>query len=201
MKYWISDRITIWYIPTRCSFACSVTSYPQLCDPINIRRVTANNAQCLVLFHSNSKNIDQITKWRIGGERACKPASFTYISYCDTIRTQVPNWSQNSEFAKFCNQPINRNFSVVQSFDGAEHAATVPVRLQPGPGTKLQIWNGCYHKIILFWSFRLNYWMPVIFVGKFLGCGCCVSPSSSDSSPISLIISSAGGGRMSPRGR
>jgi len=52
--------------------------------------------------------------------------------------------------------------------------------------------------IILFWSFHWKCWKPVVIVGKLLGFGCCVSASSSESSPISWNISSAGGGRMVP---
>jgi len=39
IKYSSSDRITIWYIRKRCSFACSFTTCSPLCDPINIRWV------------------------------------------------------------------------------------------------------------------------------------------------------------------
>jgi len=95
-----SDRITIWYIRNRCSFACSFTFYPPLCNPIIIRCITVKNAQFSELFHSNSTNIDWIAKWRIGGERACKSGSFTYISYCDMIRTHILNWSPSSELAR-----------------------------------------------------------------------------------------------------
>jgi len=49
--------------------------------------------------------------------------------------------------------------------------------------------------IILLWSFRSNFWKPAFVVGKLVGFGRSVSTSSSDSSPISLIISSSGGGR------
>jgi len=33
-------------------------------------------------------------------ERASKIASFTNISYCNTIGTQIPNWSQSVQFTK-----------------------------------------------------------------------------------------------------
>ena len=100
IKYLSSDRITIWYIRKRCSFWCSFTTHSPICDPITIHCVTLKNAQFLAQFHSNSTNSDLITNWRMGGERASRTASFTYISYCDTIRTQILNWSQSSEFAK-----------------------------------------------------------------------------------------------------
>jgi len=100
IKYLSSDRITIWYIRKRCSFACSFTSCSPLCDPINIHWVAVKSHRKLGVFGSDATNIDWITKWRLGGVRACKTASFTYISYCDTIRTQILNWSQSAEFTK-----------------------------------------------------------------------------------------------------
>jgi len=54
--------------------------------------------------------------------------------------------------------------------------------------------------IILFWSCCWNFWKPVFVMGKLVGFGRPVLPWSSDSSPISWIMSSAGGGRMSSRG-
>jgi len=93
IKYLSCDRITIWYIHKRCSFRCSFTSYSPICNPITIRCVALKNAKFPALFHSNSTNSERIANWRKGGERACKTASFTYISYCDTIATQIPNWS------------------------------------------------------------------------------------------------------------
>jgi len=58
------------------------------------------NSRFSLFIHGNSINIDRIANWRQGGETACKTASFKYISYCDTIRTQIHNWSQCTEFAK-----------------------------------------------------------------------------------------------------
>jgi len=46
------------------------------------------------------KNSDRIANWRMGGEKACKTATFTYISYCDRITIQILNFSQSSEFVK-----------------------------------------------------------------------------------------------------
>jgi len=51
-------------------------------------------------FVADAINSDQIANWRMGGESASKTASFRYISYSDTITTQILNWSQSSEFAK-----------------------------------------------------------------------------------------------------
>ena len=114
IKYLSSDCTTIWYIHKRCSFACSFTSFSPLCDPINIRCITAKNAQFLSYFHCNLLKIDQIAKWRIGGETACKTASFMYISYFDLIRTEILNWSQSSELANLWNWPKYRGFSAVR---------------------------------------------------------------------------------------
>jgi len=100
IKYMSSDHITIWYICGWCRFACSFSSYSPLCNPINIHCITAKHVQFSALIHSNSSNIDRIAKWRIGSGWACKTASFTYISDCDTIRTQILNWSQSSDYAK-----------------------------------------------------------------------------------------------------
>jgi len=36
----------------------------------------------------------------MGGERLPETASFTYISYCDMITTQILNWSESSEYTK-----------------------------------------------------------------------------------------------------
>ena len=143
IKYLSCDWITIWYIHIRCSFAYSFTSDSPLCDPISIHRVTGKNAQLLALFHHNSTNIDQIAKWRLGGERACKTASITYIWYCDTIRTQIHNRSQISEFAKRWNRPNNRGFSAVHICDRVKPVESVPVWFEPGPRTEPRIWNRC----------------------------------------------------------
>jgi len=97
----------------------------------------------LGVFRSETTNSDCIANWRMGGERASKTASFKYISYCDTIPTQILNWSQSAEFVKMWNQPKNRGFSVVRFFDGVKPVGTVPVRFQPGPGTEPPIWNRC----------------------------------------------------------
>jgi len=94
-------------------------------------------------FRSDTTNSDHIADRRIGGERASKTASFTYISYCDTIKIQILNWSQSTEFAKMWNRPKNRGFGMVRFFDGVKPVATVPVRFQPGPGTESPIWNRC----------------------------------------------------------
>jgi len=143
IKHLSSDRITIWFIRKSCSFACSFTSYSPLCYRINLRHVTAKNAQFSVLFHCTATNIDWIAKCRRGGERTCKTASFTYKSYCDTIRTQIFNWSQSWDLENLWNRPKNRGFGVVWFFDVVKPVAKVPVRFQPGPGTKPRIWNCC----------------------------------------------------------
>jgi hypothetical protein len=41
----------------------------------------------------------------MGGESASKTAYCTYISHCDTIRTQTLNCSQTAAFTKMLNQP------------------------------------------------------------------------------------------------
>jgi len=100
IDYLSSDRITTWSICTGCSFACSFTTYSPLCNPINIHCITVNNVGFSAVYHSDSTNIDCIAMWRIGGKWACKTASITYISRCETIITQILNSSQSSEFAK-----------------------------------------------------------------------------------------------------
>jgi len=100
IKYFSSDHITIWYICKRYSSACSFTPFSPICDQINIRWVTPKNEQFAVWFHSNSTNINRIANWSKAGERACRTASCMYISYCGTIRTEILNWSQSSEFKK-----------------------------------------------------------------------------------------------------
>jgi len=104
IKYLSFDCTTIWYIRKRCTVSCSFTSRSSICDPINIHWVTSKNAQLWVFFHSNSTTSTRIANWRIGGERASKTESFTYIWYCDTIRTQILNWSQSSDCAKMRNR-------------------------------------------------------------------------------------------------
>jgi len=96
-RYLSSDRITIWYIRTRCSFGYSFTTCCPICDPINIHWVTAKITQILALFHSNSTNIDRIANWSAGATSARKSSAFTCISSCDTIRTQILNWSPRSD--------------------------------------------------------------------------------------------------------
>ena len=80
-----------------CRFGCSFTSRSPICDPINIGWVKAKIVQYWALFHSDSRNINRIAQCWTGGERASKTAQFTHISYCDTIRTQICNWSPSTE--------------------------------------------------------------------------------------------------------
>jgi len=143
IKYLSYDHITIWYIRKWCCFACSSTSYPPLCDPINIRWVAVKWRRKLSVFRCDPTNIDWITNLRTGGGRACNTTSLTHISYCDTIRTQILNWSKSSELAKLRNQPKNRGFVAVLFFGGVKPVAMVPVRFQPEPGTEPRIWNWC----------------------------------------------------------
>jgi len=100
IKYLSSGRITIWYICKRCRSRCLFTSDSPICDLSTIRWVAVKQRRKLGDFWSDSTNIDQIANWRMGGQRASKTASFTHISYCDTIKTQILNWSQSSEFVK-----------------------------------------------------------------------------------------------------
>ena len=53
----------------------------------------------LGVFQIDSAIIDRIANRRKGGKRASNTASFTHISHCDTIETQILNWRQSSEFA------------------------------------------------------------------------------------------------------
>ena len=91
---------TICYIGKRCSFRCSFTSNSPVCNRITSRWVASKNAACSLQYHSNSTNSKQIIHWRMEGEWASKTASFTYISYCDTITTKILNWRQSTELAK-----------------------------------------------------------------------------------------------------
>jgi len=100
IKYLCCVRTTIWYIHKWCSFRCSSISYSPICDTIIVCWVISKIAQFCALFHSNSMNSDPIAHWTMGGGRASKTASFTYIWYCDTITTQMLNCSQSSEFGK-----------------------------------------------------------------------------------------------------
>ena len=133
------DCITIWYIHKSCSFACSFTCYSPMCDLINFHSVTWKPAHLPVLFHSESMNIDQIANWRKAGERAFTTAPCTYISDCDTIRTEILNWNQSSEFAKLWSQLKNYGFCAVWVLDGVSPVASVPVQFQPGPWTEPQL--------------------------------------------------------------
>jgi len=141
IKYFSSACITIWYILKRCSFACSFTSSSPICDQINIHWFSVKECLKFGVFRSDPTNTDRIAIWRQGGERICKTASFMYISYCDTIRTQILNYSQSAEFANLWNRPKHPGVSKVQCFDGVKPVATVPGQFQPGPGTELRIWN------------------------------------------------------------
>ena len=118
-------------------------SISSICNPINNCWVTLKNGQFLAWFHSNATNSAWIPNWRMGVDRVSKRASCTYISYCDMIRTHMPNWSQSSGFAKISNEPRIRGFDVVWYFDGAKSVAMVPVRLQPRTRTEPPSWNHC----------------------------------------------------------
>jgi len=151
IKYLSSDRITIWYTLTVCSVGWSFTSHCPICDLINIHWVTANHPRYWPLFQSHSTNTDGIAHWRTGGGRASKTACFTYILYCETIRTPILNWGQSAESTKMWNRPKNCGFGGVRFFDGVKPVTMVPVQFYPGPGTEPSIWNRCYH-----------YWNPTV---------------------------------------
>jgi len=100
INYLSSNRITIWYTCTSCSFARSVTSCSPICNLINICWVTANKPPILRVI---SKKLSQYwldRKLETTGETTCRIASFTFISYCDMIRTQILNSSHRTGFAK-----------------------------------------------------------------------------------------------------
>jgi len=104
IEYLCSDRITICYIHKTCRFACSFTSCSPISDQINVGWVAVKLSQKLGILNSDSTKIDRIANWRTGGKRACNTAYFTYISYCDMIRTQILNQRLCSELAKLWNQ-------------------------------------------------------------------------------------------------
>jgi hypothetical protein len=108
-----SDHITICYIHKRFSIWNLFTSQSPICDSINIHWVTVKNAQLSLVRYNYSRKIDQIANWRMWDQQTSKTASFTYISYCDPIRTQIFNWRQSSEVAKIWNHPKNHRFGGV----------------------------------------------------------------------------------------
>jgi len=61
----------------------------------------------------------------MGGDSASKTASSTYISYCDTITTQILNWSQRAQFTKMWNRPKNHGFGAVRFVEGIKPVPTV----------------------------------------------------------------------------
>jgi hypothetical protein len=73
----------------------------------------------------------------MGGERASKTASFTYILYYDTITTQILNWSQSTECPKLFNQPKNCGFGAVRFFwcgkTRCHSSSSVPTRTRNQP--------------------------------------------------------------------
>jgi hypothetical protein len=100
IKYLSCDRITKWYIGKTYNFKYTVDSHCPIFDPITIPYVVSKKTPFSVLFHINSTNSYQISIWRVWGERPSTTASFTYVSYSDTLTTQILNWSQRSEFTK-----------------------------------------------------------------------------------------------------
>ena len=76
----------------------------------------------------------------MGGERAFKTEYFMYILYCDTIRTQILNWSNRFGGGTGHKTVV---LGAVRFFDWVKPVATVPVRFQPGTGTEPQIWILC----------------------------------------------------------
>jgi len=162
IEYLSSDHITIWYICKRCSFAHYLASVSPISDLINIGWVTTNNAQLSALFDRNSTNIERIANWRHAAKRAYKIASFTYISYCDRIRTPILNWNQSAEIGKLWNRPKNHGVSAVRFFAGLKPIAMVSVWFQPRPGTELRMWNRCWH---YWWIFRKHVGEPAMTRG------------------------------------
>jgi len=61
-------------------------------------------------------NSYRIVNWRMRGDGPSKMASFMYISYCDTITTQIYNSTERSDFAstRLCciNKPGQKNTSL-----------------------------------------------------------------------------------------
>jgi len=78
-------------------------------------------------------NCAQIAHWRMAGERASNTVSFTYISYCHTIRTQIHNWSESSVFAKMWNCLKSSGFDAVQYLVRVRVVTEVPVWFEPDP--------------------------------------------------------------------
>lgn len=66
-----------------CRFGCSYTSRSPMYNPSNIDEVSVKNAQCPMIFHSDSTNITQSVNQRPGGEGALNTACSTYRSCCD----------------------------------------------------------------------------------------------------------------------
>jgi len=99
--------------------------------------------QKLCIVRNDSTNSDWIANWGMGGGGASRTASFWYISYCDTIRTQILNWSLSLEFANLWNRPKNRGFGAIRFCDRVILMATVPRHFQPGPEIEPPIWNCC----------------------------------------------------------
>jgi len=145
VKYVSSDYIAIWYIRTISSFRCSFTSCSPICYPINLSSVAVKWWWQLGVFHSDSLNINRIANWTTGGAKASKTVSFAYISYCDTIRTQILNWSQSSQISKQYNWSKNCALSGVRIFAVEISSATVLIPFQPRSGTELRISNCCQH--------------------------------------------------------
>jgi len=82
-------------------------------------------------FCSDWKNIDRIANWRLGDEWASRTAYSRDISYCDTIRTQILNWSSSSVFAKMrlCSMinPGNKQWLEVRFRLGTERHRAVQI--------------------------------------------------------------------------
>jgi len=97
----------------------------------------------LRVFDRDSTNTCRIANLKAGGERATKTAQSTYSLCCDTIRTQILNWSQNGELEMpgfwWLNWPISNGpgFSCGNTCcHGALSGGT-------GPGTDPAIWTRC----------------------------------------------------------
>jgi hypothetical protein len=95
MKYLSSNHIAIWSMYERCSSMRSFTSWSPNSNTMNICWIPEKLRRKSRVIHSDFTNIDRITNRSPGSEIDYETESFLYGLYCDTIRTQIPNWTES----------------------------------------------------------------------------------------------------------
>ena len=97
INYLNSDYIATWSIHEMCRLMLYFISHSQICDRLNVHRVTEIKLKITPKwpgFHRYSTTIGPIANRRMWDKRGHQTAYFTYRLCHDTMRTPILNWSK-----------------------------------------------------------------------------------------------------------